>query len=126
MEQSRRNRCCSLLLIFALYLLLSICLTIGLSYTDDTRDFFARRLSLYDIGFANVSDGRIVPAVPSVWEGLKGGEHCLRYATREYTARLSTNAVGQEAMRACKETPAEIHGQLLLTDFCQDLVRFQP
>lgn len=60
-----------------------------------------------------------------VWEGLKGGEHCLRYGTREYTARLSTNAIGLEAMRACKETPIEIHGQLLHTDFCQDLVRFR-
>lgn len=67
----------------------------------------------------------MVPATtPPVWEGLKGGEHCLRYATREYTARLSTNLMGKEAMKACKETPTEIHGRLVHTDFCQDLVRF--
>ncbi|CAA7268733.1 unnamed protein product [Cyclocybe aegerita] len=61
------------------------------------------------------------------WENLKGGEHCLRFATREYTARLSlsesanTAASRQEMMRACRDTPVEIHGRLLSTDFCQDL-----
>ncbi|KAF8805507.1 hypothetical protein BYT27DRAFT_7192541 [Phlegmacium glaucopus] len=122
MEQSRRNRCCSLLFIFTFYLLLSICLALGLSYTDDKGAFLrARSLSLHDTEIPNFSDGRILPSVPPVWERLKGGEHCLRYATREYTARLSSNAIGQEAMKACKETPTEIHGRLLLTDFCQDL-----
>ncbi|KAJ3498757.1 hypothetical protein NLJ89_g10178 [Agrocybe chaxingu] len=61
------------------------------------------------------------------WESLKGGEHCLRFATREYTARLSlsesanTAASRQEMMRACRDTPVEIHGRSLSTDFCQDL-----
>jgi len=96
-----------------------MCLAIGLSYTDK-KVHFVRWLS-YNIGYANPSDGRMVPATPPTWEGLKGGEHCLRYATREYTARLSTNAIDQEAMRACKETPTEIHGQFLQTDFCQNL-----
>jgi hypothetical protein len=118
-----RDRCYSFLLIFTFYLLLAMCLAIGLSYTDK-QVHFVRWLS-YNIGYANPSDGRMVPATPPTWEGLKGGEHCLRYATREYTARLSTDGIYQEAMRACKETPTEIHGRLLQTDFCQDLVRFQ-
>ncbi|KAF9478455.1 hypothetical protein BDN70DRAFT_808781 [Pholiota conissans] len=61
-------------------------------------------------------------SVEPSWEGLKGGEHCLRYATRQYTARLSDVPAGQESMlRACKETPVEIHSRVLYTDFCQDL-----
>ena len=124
MEQSTRGTS-SVLLFYTFYLLLSICLASGLSYyTYDTRVYFIRWLSLHDVGFVNFRDGQVPEVTPS-WEGLKGGEHCLRYATREYTARLSTNLIGQEAMKACKETPTEIHGQLLLTDFCQDLVRFQ-
>lgn len=113
---SPRDRCRSFLLIFTLYLLFSICLAIGLSYTDNNQVHFMRWLS-----FPNIAFSHGVPATPSTWEGLKGGEHCLRYATREYTARLSTNAIGQEAMRACKETPTEIHGRILQTDFCQNL-----
>jgi len=120
MAQSPRDRCCSMLLIFAVWLLLSICVAAVLSYTDYKMAYFVRWPSLRNIGY-DFSDGRIMPLEAPVWEGLKGGEHCLRYATREYTARLSTNTTGQEAMRACKETPTEIHGRLLLTDFCQDL-----
>ncbi|KAF8954668.1 hypothetical protein BDZ97DRAFT_437799 [Flammula alnicola] len=55
------------------------------------------------------------------WEGLKGGEHCLRYATREYTAKLADVPPGQDSMRICKDTPVEIHDRVLFTDFCQDL-----
>lgn len=121
--RSPRDRCCTVLLNFTFYLLLSICLAIGLSYTEYKQVVSARWLSLHDIWYVNFSNGRMASAIPPTWEGLKGGEHCLRYATREYTARLSTNAIGQEAMRACKETPTEIHGRLLQTDFCQNLVR---
>ncbi|KAH9483327.1 hypothetical protein JR316_0005433 [Psilocybe cubensis] len=60
------------------------------------------------------------------WYGLKGGEHCLRYSTREYTAKLtvgpSMDTIGQEGMiQLCKETPTVIHNRKLFTDFCQDL-----
>ncbi|KJA14449.1 hypothetical protein HYPSUDRAFT_150403 [Hypholoma sublateritium FD-334 SS-4] len=55
------------------------------------------------------------------WEGLKRGEHCLRYATRQYTARLSDGLAGTDMIKACKDTPVAIHGELLYTDFCQDL-----
>ncbi|KAF8874880.1 hypothetical protein CPB84DRAFT_559307 [Gymnopilus junonius] len=55
------------------------------------------------------------------WEGLKGGEHCLRYATREYTAKLVGQSDGQDMMKLCKDVPVQIHGRTLFTDFCQDL-----
>ena len=61
------------------------------------------------------------PANPS-WEGLKGGEHCLRYATREYTAKLINIPSGADALKTCRETPVGIHGASLFPDFCQDLV----
>lgn len=63
----------------------------------------------------------------AAWESLKGGEHCLRHATREYTARLKTVDLpaGEDPMRACRDTPVEIHGQVLYTNFCQNLVRLQ-
>lgn len=57
----------------------------------------------------------------NIWVGMKAGEHCLRYATRQYTARISQVRGGDSAMKACKETPVEIHGKVLFTDFCQDL-----
>jgi hypothetical protein len=59
----------------------------------------------------------------NVWVGMKGGEHCLRYATRQYTARISDVRGSDSAMKACKDTPVEIHSKVLFTDFCQDLVR---
>ncbi|EDR01454.1 uncharacterized protein LACBIDRAFT_394934 [Laccaria bicolor S238N-H82] len=60
------------------------------------------------------------PANPS-WEGLKGGEHCLRYATREYTAKLVNTPSGADALKTCRETPVGIHEAALFPDFCQDL-----
>lgn len=59
----------------------------------------------------------------NVWVGTKAGEHCLRYATRQYTARISEVRGSDSAMKACKDTPMEIHSKVLFTDFCQDLVR---
>ncbi|KAF5309130.1 hypothetical protein D9619_012785 [Psilocybe cf. subviscida] len=61
--------------------------------------------------------------VNAAWEYLKGGEHCLRYATREYTALLKTVDLpaGEDPMKACRDTPAEIHGVVLYTNFCQNL-----
>lgn len=60
------------------------------------------------------------------WDIIRPGEHCLRYATREYTSRLVQVSGLQdppEAMRACHETPVQIHRRLLKPDWCQDLVR---
>ncbi|KAG2014386.1 hypothetical protein CC2G_011209 [Coprinopsis cinerea AmutBmut pab1-1] len=55
------------------------------------------------------------------WENLRPAEHCLRYATRDYTALLTGIPYGPSAVAACRETKVEIHGEELLPDFCQDL-----
>ncbi|KDR71122.1 hypothetical protein GALMADRAFT_144187 [Galerina marginata CBS 339.88] len=82
---------------------------------------FGQLLHLWSFDPALVTFRFDPPANEASWEGLKGGEHCLRYLTREYTAKLVGGAVGQDMMKLCKDTPAEIHGRLLFTDFCQDL-----
>lgn len=59
------------------------------------------------------------------WDSLRRGGNCLRYSTREYTARLvqlSGPSNLTEAMSTCRDLPIEIHGQLLKSDWCQDLV----
>ncbi|PPQ76666.1 hypothetical protein CVT26_013959 [Gymnopilus dilepis] len=77
----------------------------------------------------------IVPtdtSVTATWENLKAGEHCLRYATREYTARLQVQVSddsfpelpepqAQDMLKLCRETPVRIHGRERWTSFCQDL-----
>ncbi|KAF9037078.1 hypothetical protein BJ165DRAFT_1353675 [Panaeolus papilionaceus] len=55
------------------------------------------------------------------WENLRRSEHCLRYATREYTARLANAPNGADGFRACKMTPVVIHGREMHPTFCQDL-----
>lgn len=69
-------------------------------------------------------DNETEVGIETAWYGLKGGEHCLRYATREYTAKLIGDpaATNQDMMKLCKSTPTVIHGRTLFTDFCQDLV----
>lgn len=59
------------------------------------------------------------------WENLKGAEHCLRFATRQYTARLANAPSDVPAVKTCRETPADIHGVPILPHFCRDLVRIQ-
>jgi hypothetical protein len=78
------------------------------------------RTSLQFFG-SHVGSGKI--STENVWVGMKAGEHCLRYATRQYTAQISEVLGSDSAMKACKDTPVEIHGKVLFTDFCQDLVR---
>ena len=78
--------------------------------------FLGPKIGFYYIGTEKFS-------TENVWVGMKAGEHCLRYATRQYTARISEVHGGDSAMQACKDTPVEIHGNVLFTDFCQDLVR---
>lgn len=59
-----------------------------------------------------------------LWENLRGGEHCLRYGTREYTAKLGNVPTGYDALHGCRETPVSIHGVKLSTpNFCDDKVR---
>jgi len=83
--------------------------------------FLSERWLSVSAAFKPRTDHNLTSIFEPSWEGLKGGEHCLRYATRQYTARLSDRLVGQDMIKVCKETPVEIHGDLLYTDFCQDL-----
>ncbi|TEB23645.1 hypothetical protein FA13DRAFT_1639601 [Coprinellus micaceus] len=55
------------------------------------------------------------------WENLKGAEHCLRFATRQYTARLANAPSDVPAVKTCRETAADIHGVPILPHFCRDL-----
>ncbi|KAJ3537632.1 hypothetical protein NMY22_g5513 [Coprinellus aureogranulatus] len=68
----------------------------------------------------------VTPDEPEVeleatWEHLKGAQHCLRYATRQYTARLVNIPSGVPGVKACRETSALIHGVDILPHFCEDL-----
>lgn len=56
------------------------------------------------------------------WETLVPEERCLRYGTREYTARLSNIPQGYDKMKGCRETEAEIHGNSVKPDYCEDQV----
>ncbi|KAF6754038.1 hypothetical protein DFP72DRAFT_900236 [Ephemerocybe angulata] len=55
------------------------------------------------------------------WEHFKGAEHCLRFATREYTAKLVGAPPNVSPISACRETPVNIHSIPIVPDYCQDL-----
>jgi len=57
------------------------------------------------------------------WEGLEAGEHCLRYATREYTAILTHVPAGFDALEECRKKPIEVHGRFVIPSRCEDQVR---
>ena len=57
------------------------------------------------------------------WEGLEAGEHCLRYATREYTAILTHVPAGLDALEECRKKPIEVHGNFVIPSRCEDQVR---
>lgn len=83
----------------------------------------SERLLSFSAAFKRRTEHNLTSIFEPSWEGLKGGEHCLRYATRQYTARLSDVPAGTDMIKACRETPVTIHGESLYADFCQDLVR---
>lgn len=61
------------------------------------------------------------PLAEPTWENLKGAEHCLRFATRQYTARLLNVPSNTSSLQVCRQTPAEIHGITMVPHFCRDL-----
>jgi len=54
------------------------------------------------------------------WSHLEGGDRCLSYNTKEYTAQLSNVPPGLDRLEACMATPIVIHGATLhKPDWCE-------
>jgi hypothetical protein len=54
------------------------------------------------------------------WSHLEGGDQCLAYNTREYTAQLSNVPSGLDRLEACMAIPIVIHGVTLdKPDWCE-------
>ncbi|KAJ7795904.1 hypothetical protein B0H14DRAFT_3495369 [Mycena olivaceomarginata] len=55
------------------------------------------------------------------WEDLGADQHCLRYSTRQYTARVANVPRQYDPVQACKETAIEINGVKILNPVqCED------
>ena len=115
-----------------IFLAVAVCIILFLallaSVEEETRvptlaAFLPERWLSFSEVFRRRTNHNLTSIFEPSWEGLKGGEHCLRYATRQYTARLSDGPAGTDMIRTCRETPVTIHGEFLYADFCQDLVR---
>jgi hypothetical protein len=61
------------------------------------------------------------------WEDLGADQHCLRYSTRQYTARVANVPRQYDPVQACKETAIEINGVKILNPVqCEDRVPYIP
>lgn len=56
-------------------------------------------------------------------DDLRRGGHCLRYRTREYTAKSLVPSRGQAALKECRRSYAKIHDVELKPTYCENLVR---
>ena len=56
------------------------------------------------------------------WEDLKAMTKCVRYGTREYTAKLANIPQGYDPLKGCLETEGDIHGVKMLPDHCENKV----
>ena len=56
------------------------------------------------------------------WEDLKATPKCIRYGTREYTAKLANLSQGYDPLKGCLETKGDIHGVKMLPDRCENKV----
>ncbi|KAJ2929919.1 hypothetical protein H1R20_g7165, partial [Candolleomyces eurysporus] len=54
------------------------------------------------------------------WQDPQPDEHCLRFGTRRYTAKLENLPEGYNRMKACHETQAWINGRWVLPTQCDD------
>ncbi|KAJ2932416.1 hypothetical protein H1R20_g4728, partial [Candolleomyces eurysporus] len=54
------------------------------------------------------------------WQDPQADEHCLRYGTRRYTAKLENLPEGYNRMKACHETQAWINGRRMPPTQCDD------
>jgi len=56
------------------------------------------------------------------WEDLKATPKCVRYGTKEYTAKLANVLQGYDPLKGCLETKGDIHGVKMLPDRCENKV----
>ncbi|KAJ7646517.1 hypothetical protein FB45DRAFT_890666 [Roridomyces roridus] len=55
------------------------------------------------------------------WDGIVAGRTCLRYGTRQYTARIVNIPREYDPLKACSETEVDIHGvKMASPHWCED------
>ncbi|KAJ7087656.1 hypothetical protein B0H15DRAFT_781230 [Mycena belliarum] len=55
------------------------------------------------------------------WDGVQAEQHCARYSTRRYSARLANVPREYDPVKACRETAFEIHGRRIASPArCED------
>ena len=59
-----------------------------------------------------------------VWEDLTPSDRCLRYGTREYSAKLSHVSIGLDPLKECWKKSIDIHGRQILPSSCDTQVCF--
>ncbi|KAF8815875.1 hypothetical protein BYT27DRAFT_7078771, partial [Phlegmacium glaucopus] len=53
-----------------------------------------------------------------VWQDLQPSSRCLRYGTREYSAKLAQVPIGLDPLKECWKKSIDIHGQQLFPSRC--------
>ena len=71
----------------------------------------------------DLSKQRIKESKNLYWDKPQPDKHCLRFGTREYTARLWNLPLFTDWINICKNTKANIHGVSLEPSYCQSKVR---
>jgi hypothetical protein len=56
------------------------------------------------------------------WLALESSQHCERYGTRKYWAKMGPLVGGYDPMKACWTSEIEIHGQKMKPTYCEDKV----
>ena len=56
------------------------------------------------------------------WLALESSQHCERYGTRKYWAKMGPLADDYDPMKACWTAEIEIHGRKMKPTYCEDKV----
>ena len=56
------------------------------------------------------------------WLALESSQHCERYGTRKYWAKMGPLVGGYDPMKACWTSEIEIHGRKMKPTYCEDKV----
>ena len=59
------------------------------------------------------------------WNKLQPDEQCVRFGTREYTARLRNLPLFTDWTKICRNTEANVHGVSLKPSYCKNKVRLR-